>query len=85
VSGLAYLFPNGSTLMPAPNVAEIGRWLIIGLVIGGIIAIAMFAAQAAGIVIPPLFMNVLYVILAVVVGAGAIKFLLSLVPGSPTP
>jgi len=60
-------------------VGTIGSWLIIAIVIAGIVGIAIVVARQAGIAIPPWIFTILWIILVVVVGVVAIKFLLSIV------
>jgi hypothetical protein len=63
----------------AGAVGTIGHWLIIAIVIAGIIGIALVVARYAGITVPPFIFTVMWIILAVVVGVVAIKFLMQMV------
>ena len=57
----------------------IGHWLVIAIIVAGIIGIALVVARQAGIAIPPFVVTILWIILAVLVGVVAIKFLMGLV------
>lgn len=59
--------------------ATVGHWLIIAIVVAAIIGIAMVVARQAGITIPPFVITIAWIILAVVVGVLAIKFLVGMV------
>lgn len=61
----------------ASTAALIAEWAIIILVIGGIIGVLLVAVRAAGVTIPPFIITILWIILAVVIGVVAIKFLAS--------
>lgn len=68
-------------LMFAQNAfpAGVGHWLIVALVVAGIIGIALVVARQAGIVVPAFVVTILWIVLAVVVGVVAIKFLIGMV------
>lgn len=58
--------------------ASIGGWLIAALVVAGIIGIFLVVVHAAKIPIPGWFIQILWIVLAVVVGAVAIRYLMTL-------
>lgn len=58
--------------------AALGGWAIILIIVAGIIGIAFIVARAAGLTIPPMVVQILWVVFAVCVGVVAIKFILSL-------
>lgn len=58
--------------------ASIVSWIIIAMVIAGIVGIAIIVAHAAGITIPQWVIQILWIVLAVVIGVVAIKFLVGL-------
>lgn len=64
----------------AQNVAgfTLIHWLIVAIVVAGCIGIAFVVAKQAGITIPPFIITILWIVLAVVIGVVAIKFLVSL-------
>lgn len=55
------------------------HWLIVALVVAGCIGIAFVVAKQAGINIPPFIITIGWIILAVVIGVVAIKFLASFI------
>ncbi|MFA5376338.1 MAG: hypothetical protein WC455_11390 [Dehalococcoidia bacterium] len=63
------------------NFAAIGfiQWIIIAIVVAGVVGIAMVVSKQAGIVIPAFIVTIFWIVLAVVVGVIAIKFLASMV------
>jgi uncharacterized protein (DUF983 family) len=65
------------TLAQAGIAGQIGWMAIVGIVIAGIIGIALVVARATGIAIPNWVIQILWIIFAVVVGVLAIKLVLS--------
>ncbi len=53
--------------------------VIVGIVIAGIVGIALVISRQAGIMIPGFVVTILWIVLAVVVGVVAIKFLAGLI------
>lgn len=58
--------------------STVAHWLVIAIIIAGCIGIAYVVAKAAGIPIPPWVITILWIVLAVVIGVVAIKFLASM-------
>lgn len=56
-------------------IALIVHWLIIAIVLAGIIGITLVVLRQAGIAIPGFILTILWIILAVVLGVFAVKFL----------
>lgn len=54
------------------------NWIVMIVVIIGAIAIAYVVANAVGIAIPAFIIKILWIVLAVVIGVFAIKFIYSL-------
>jgi len=50
-------------------------WLILAIVVLGVIAIAWVVIKQLGITIPPFIIAILWIVLAVVIGVAAIKFI----------
>lgn len=61
------------------NPNEVKTWLIMIVVIIGAIAIAYVVTNAVGIAIPAFIITILWIVLAVVIGVVAIKFIWSLI------
>lgn len=55
--------------------ASIVHYVIISIIIAGVIGIGFIVARQAGIVIPPFVIQILWIILAVVIGVMAISFI----------
>lgn len=70
----AFLFAAGG----AAGISII-QWLIIALVVAGCIGIVYVVVKQAGITIPPFIITIFWIVLAVLVGVLAIKFLWSLI------
>ncbi len=74
----------GTVLQQAPVLAQfvVGgdliHWIIVAIVIAGVIGIALVIARQAGIVIPDFIWTIAWIVLAVVVGVIAIRFLASM-------
>lgn len=51
------------------------QWVILIMIIGGVIGIAAVIIREAGIVVPAFLIRIGWIVLAVVVGVLAIKFL----------
>jgi hypothetical protein len=71
-------------MLPLALLAQVGaltvaQWAIVIIVIAGIVGIVMVIMRQAGVAIPPFIVTVLWIILAVVVGVVAIKFLVGFV------
>ncbi len=65
-------------LAQAVFAGNVGHLLIVALVVAGVIGIALVVARQAGITVPPWLVQVLWIVLAVVVGVVAIRFLMGL-------
>ena len=63
----------------APNVGLIAGWAVWLIIVAGLIGIVLIVIRAAGLVVPGWVVQILWVLLAVIVGVLAIKILLSLV------
>lgn len=57
-----------------PIAAQIAHLLIVAIVIGGVIGIALVIIRQSGIVIPQFVITILWIVIAVVVGVVAIRF-----------
>lgn len=53
-------------------------YIIVAIIVAGVIGIAFVVARQAGIVIPQFVITIFWIVLAVVVGVVAIKFLASM-------
>lgn len=61
------------------NSEEVKKWLVVIVVIIGALAVCYVVANAVGIAIPGFIITILWIVLAVVIGVAAIKFIMSLV------
>ena len=59
-------------------VGSVGTWMLIAIIVAGIVGVAIVIANQAGVQIPPFIVKILWIVLAVVIGAVAIKFLMSM-------
>lgn len=67
-----------ATLLAQVSAGGIAYWAIILIAIAGIIGIVLVIVRQAGVTIPPFIIQILWIILAVVVGILAIKFIMSI-------
>lgn len=56
----------------------LAQWAIAIIVLAGIIAIVIVVTKQMGVQIPPFIVHVLWIILAVIIGVVAVKFLLTM-------
>lgn len=54
---------------------SIAQWAIAIIVICGIVAVVVLVTRQMGVTIPPFFVNILWIVLAVVIGVLAVRFL----------
>lgn len=54
---------------------SISQWAIAIIVICGIVAVVFLVTRQLGVTIPPFFIQILWIILAVVIGVVAVRFL----------
>jgi hypothetical protein len=59
--------------------AGIIQLVIIAIIIAGVVGIAIVVARAAGVNVPPWAIQIFWIVIAVLVGVVAIKFLASLI------
>jgi hypothetical protein len=70
---------NAATLIGQAGLAQtIGWYTIAGIIIAGILGIGIVIARAVGVEIPHWFIQIFWIIVAVVLGVAAIKIILSL-------
>ena len=69
-----------SLALAAINFGAFGliQWIIVAIVLAGIIGIAAVIIRQSGIAIPGFVITIFWIVLAVVVGVVAIKFLASM-------
>lgn len=56
----------------------LAQWAIAIIVLAGIIGIVMVVTKQMGVPIPPFIIKILWIILAVIIGVLAVKFLMSM-------
>lgn len=64
-------------LAQAPAAGAIAQWAIYGIIIVGVIVILLALLQWSGITIPPLFVRIAWIVVAVLFAVFAIKLLMS--------
>lgn len=65
-------------LAQAPAAGAIASWAIWGVVIVGVLAVLFAFIQHSGIAIPPLFVRVFWIVIAVAFAIFAIKLIMSI-------
>lgn len=55
--------------------ASVVHYIIIAMIVAGVIGIAFVVARQAGVVVPAFIIQILWILLAVVIGVMAISFL----------
>lgn len=56
----------------------IAQWAIAIIVLAGVVGIVIVVTQQMGVQIPPFIIKVLWILLAVVIGVVAVKFLITM-------
>lgn len=56
----------------------IAQWAMALVILIGVVAIAIVAIRAMGVTIPPFIVTILWILLAVIIGVAAIKFLITM-------
>lgn len=64
-----------NSLILFAQAATLAHWAVIFILVCGILGILVVVIRATGIVIPPFIITILWIVLAVVVGIAAIKFI----------
>jgi len=61
-----------------PSIQTFGQWAIFAVIIGGIVACLLVAIHALGIVVPAFIYTLLWIVLAVLIIAAVIRFLMKM-------
>ena len=62
--------------LPSPNTGSIARWIVLIVIFAGVIAIALVAINAMGVIIPSFVVTIGWIIVIVFVAVGAISLLM---------